>query len=187
MDRFPKKNWIQRVSDLSKPYKYFSSDSSGSFDTIFVTEHGIRYLIYLTDASGYFPAYPEFNFQIFMFGFKPDQVPTKNDPRVKDTILQFLAKYFKSKPNNALVFVCDTSDKRQDVRFKMFSNWYDENNKTSAEDSNIIKTDISFCDENNSNCAHATLLISKYNPELNKIMTAFQELDRNFRAKYNDE
>lgn len=121
-----------------------------------------------------------------MFGFKPDQVPTKNDPRVKDTILQFLAKYFESKPNNALVFVCDTSDKRQDARFKMFSNWYDENSKTSAEDSNILKTDISFCDENNSNCAHASLLISTHNPELNEIMTAFQELDMNFRAKYND-
>ncbi|GLU53755.1 DUF6169 family protein [Dyadobacter frigoris] len=122
-----------------------------------------------------------------MFGFKPDQTPTKNDPRVKDTIIQFLAKYFRTKPNNALIFVCDTSDKRQDARFKIFNNWFDENSKISAEDFNILKTDISFCDENDTNCAHASLLISIHNPALNKIMIAFQELDRNFRAKYDNE
>lgn len=122
-----------------------------------------------------------------MFGFKPDQTLTKNDPRVKDTILQFLAKYFRTKTNNALIFVCDTSDKRQDARFKMFNNWFDENSKISAKDSNILKTNISFCDENNNNCAHASLLISTHNPELNEIMTAFLELDRNFRAKYENE
>ncbi|WP_159473258.1 DUF6169 family protein [Dyadobacter sp. 3J3] len=122
-----------------------------------------------------------------MFGFKPDQTPNKSDPRVKDTILDFLSKYFNTKPDNALIFVCDTSDNRQDARFKMFNSWFDKNTKISVYNSSILKTNISFCDENDSNCAHASLIISAINPLLSEITSAFRELDESFKAKYQDD
>ncbi|WP_234649142.1 DUF6169 family protein [Dyadobacter sp. CY356] len=111
----------------------------------------------------------------------------RHDPRVKDTILDFLTKYFEQKPETALIFVCDTSDKRQDARFKMFNNWFTERIEKSTSNSVIHKTNISFCDENDTNCAHASLLITSQNTKLKMITTAFLELDTTFRTKYEEE
>lgn len=171
---------------MSNPYNYSLSDTDLT-EITFITQFGISYLVYLTDGSSYFSDYPEFNQRIFMFGFKPDQTLNRRDPRVKDTILDFLTKYFEQKPETALIFVCDTSDKRQDARFKMFNNWFTKRIEKSTYNSVIHKTNISFCDENESNCAHASLLISGQNTMLNMITTAFLELDTTFRAKYEDE
>lgn len=169
---------------MSNPYSYSSSGKEELAGTIFVTEYGVKYFLYFTEGSGYFPDYPEFDNRIFMFGFKPDQNPKRKDPRVKDTILHFLTQYFKSKPETALIFVCDTSDKRQNTRYKMFDNWFKENLKKSSEELAIQKTNVSFCDEDNINCAHASLLVSIDNPQIALITQAFQELGSNFKAKY---
>lgn len=169
---------------MSNPYSYFSSGNEELTGTVFATDYGVKYFLYFTEGGGYFPDYPEFNNQIFMFGFKPAQNLKRNDPSVKDTTLHFLTQYFKSKPETALIFVCDTADKRQDARYKMFDNWFKENLKISSEDPIIQKTDISFCDEDNTHCAHASLLVSINNPKITDITQAFQELGHNFKAKY---
>lgn len=147
----------------------------------------MKYFLYFTEGSGYFPDYPEFNSRIFMFGFKPDQNLKRNDPRVKDTILHFLSQYFKSQPETSLIFVCDTADKRQDARYKMFNNWFKENLKRSSGETAIQKTDISFCDDDNAYCAHASLLVSLDNPQIAHITQAFRGLDSDFKAKYDED
>lgn len=48
-----------------------------------------------------------------------------NDDRVRNTIVAIMREFVESR-DCALLFVCDTSDGRQQNRFRLFSRWFKE-------------------------------------------------------------
>lgn len=89
----------------------------------FQTDAGIEYLVYFTEAEGYFEGYA-FAPYAQMFGFGPighlDKVPL--DARTAPTVLQ-VAELFLQDPRSVLVYFCDTHDRRQAARYRRFLAW----------------------------------------------------------------
>ncbi|WP_288953527.1 DUF6169 family protein [uncultured Prevotella sp.] len=94
---------------------------SGAYE--FDTEdcHYIVTFIYYTDVMGL--SYPIYSFGIERY--PEDKRYHRKDHKVRNTILTILSLFFKNN-ENALVAVFDSSDGRQLVRHRLFSQWYEE-------------------------------------------------------------
>jgi len=85
----------------------------------FLSDYGIHYSIALFDASFHFNniSIPQGNIVEFSFG-ADKELPI--DPKVTDTILQFLFDFFQ----NVLLYVCESVDRKQLPRKRVFDRWF---------------------------------------------------------------
>lgn len=150
----------------------------------FLTDQGKAYLVYTTEAEGYFPEGTLFAAHTFMFGFRPlrdsqrsleemvspsQTSPTARamefDPRVSDTIVSFIQELFKDK-RTVLLYVCDQTDGRQHVRAKLFDIWFHQ-----YRVKKIIKVPIA-----NTPSVYACMLFSSDNPYKGEIEDCLPEM-----------
>lgn len=98
---------------------------------IFVTDSGSIYEMYFIDGSSYFPEDTPFAAFTKVFGFKPYQGADRNeffDPRIGATIAKQLTEYY-SDPFSVMMFTCDQSDKKGEIRQRLFNGWYLKHNQ----------------------------------------------------------
>ncbi len=103
----------------------------------FVSDYGINYSIALFDASFHFNniVIPDGNIVEFSFG-ADKELPV--DKKVTDTVLQFLSLFFQN-PQNVLLYVCESIDRKQLPRKRIFDKWFLKYGHTALE-----KYDFSF-------------------------------------------
>lgn len=98
------------------PYQVSVSAEKGYFD--FDTWQGVSYSVSLTE---------EFE----LGGCMSYQIGVRNannkhgsfDPKIRETIIAILEEFFRSN-QNVLLYVCDTSDQREEARNRLFIKWF---------------------------------------------------------------
>ena len=110
-----------QVSDSLNLYSL--SDNGNGYD--FVTKQGQVYEIYFYQNSVYFEDLNLKNI-VYDFGFtiKDETSEAVFDKQVELTIVNSLMEYFRKNPSYVLVSICDNSDKKEVLRFRLFSWWY---------------------------------------------------------------
>ena len=151
---------MNKELNLNSPYKVFFNSDYNYF--YFVTQTGIKYITYFTDADEYFK---DFNLKdnIYIFGFERQQIDkngVNDDNYIKATLITIIKWFFKNE-QNVLVFVADVSDLKHKARHRLFNSW----KKEFDYDSNFEKYDVEILTEGET--FYASMLITKNNPYKN--------------------
>jgi hypothetical protein len=160
---------------LLKPYLLKEHDEY-SFE--FVTDQGIRYVVYFLDYSLMFANYPNIAQQVYMFNIdvvegSPDQ--TVSDERIGLTVLEVFNLFFQNSKNVA-VYICDSQDERHLSRKRKFDFWFWKYN-----DGTLIKEDDMAVV--NGIEIYNSMILHKKNERLREIILAYKELNEKASEK----
>lgn len=129
----------------------------------FVTDQGVRYLVgFLEDES--IQSCKSYQFYIS----KITPIHTIEDVKIKQTVIAVIENFFESN-ESVLLYLCDTSDGRQEIRSRLFLRWFVMNNKDNrylCKDTSIKVEGISI---------YAAIIVRMDNPLLNTIIAEFEE------------
>lgn len=93
----------------------------------FITSLNYHYHVYFLPAKeDYFSAYPDVPEHIYLFGFSLLNASTGMlpfDAKVAQTICRILFDFFEDK-RNIIIFICDSTDKKERQRSITFSKWF---------------------------------------------------------------
>ncbi len=155
---------------LLKPYPLKEIDSY-SFE--FLTDQGLRYVMYFLDYSVMFLDFPKIADQVYMFNIDvieglPDE--TISDERVGRTVLEVFKQFFQ-KSQNVVVYVCDSMDDRQLARKRKFDIWFWKFNDglLLKEDDTAVIGDVAI---------YNSIILHKQNDHLWEIINAYKELNQ---------
>ena len=95
------------------------------------------------------------------------------DNKVSLTIAEIFKEFFNAYSKNVCIYICDSSDNRQDIRRKKFDQWFYK-----YQNDSFIKIDEILVDSNK-NRYPVSMVILKRNPYIKQIMAAFIELSGN--------
>lgn len=144
----------------------------------FLTEQGVRYIIYFLDYSAMFADYPVLAGHVYMFNIdvlegNPDQ--GISDDRIGVTVLEVFRAFFR-RDQNVAVYVCDTTDNRQIARKRKFDGWFWRYN-----DGTLIKEDdVAVIDDVE---IYNSMILHKRNEHLAEIILAYKELNERAGSK----
>ncbi len=160
---------------MPNPYTLQENDPY-SFE--FVTDQGIRCLVYFLDYHNLFAEYPNIAKQIYMFSLEaiqgdPDE--GTSDERIGITLLRIFSLFFKERQNVA-VYVCDSVDNRQLARKRKFDSWFWKYN-----DGSLLKEDDIAVIEGTE--IYNSMILHKENEHLKEIILAFKELNEKANDK----
>lgn len=157
-------------------YNYFASnDSENSY--YFETSNGYLYQVKFKPSPYLF----EFNEDIkkYVFEFVITLIENKLgkrpplDPIVSDTVAIIFKEFLLKHNNNVAVYICDTSDGRQDLRRKKFDLWFNN-----YQNEGFVKVDELILDSSH-NFYPISLIIQKKHPKLLEIIGAFIKFSEN--------
>lgn len=72
------------------------------------------------------------------FPEKENKTKGKADPRIAKTIIIAITRLLKKNPNTIICFTCDSDDRKEDSRKRLFHKWFQDFNTK-----NIVKLDKS--------------------------------------------
>lgn len=148
---------------LEFPYPIIEQPD-GTFS--FTSDYAVNYNIALFDASFHFNHLEIPNGAIVEFSFGADkELPV--DARVPSTILYFLSNFFINQ-QNVLIYVCESIDKKQFARKRVFDKWFIKFRTTDLE-----KYDFSFSLDDV--VILGAVLIHRNNTERENLLNAFLE------------
>lgn len=100
--------------NIHAPYEVVPTDDGLDFHTDF----GVHYRISFTEEA------PIGNCDTYQFMLRKVQnVHSKHDPKVEQTVLAIIDEFFRSNLN-VLMYICDTSDGREAKRSRLFLMWF---------------------------------------------------------------
>jgi hypothetical protein len=127
------------VEHQSLSYNFvFAGSSSNSY--FFETRHGVVYEVKFKPSGYIFENLPALSENTFEFVIEiaenrsGNQLPT--DGLIPLTIARIFFDFFREK-EKLVVYICDSSDARQAVRYRKFSAWYEH-----YQTDNLLKIDI---------------------------------------------
>lgn len=139
------------------PYELFFSDG----DFTFVTEQGIHYSISFTEEMS-LGGCDTYQFIVR----KIDEKHSQRDPKVEATILSIIHEFFRLN-QDVLLYICDTSDHREQARNRLFLTWFEKNVKAGQF---IIRRAHAKVDGEG---FYAAIIVDSTNPKLNAILSDF--------------
>ncbi len=141
---------------------------------LFVTDGEVRYEIKFIPSTDFFGAYPELDVDIFEMTISVADNPAGKrlpaDPLVALTIFAIFEHFFLPH-RQAVIFICDSSDGREQARFRKFGAWF--YNKTSSL-TDLTKVDRVAIDGNDK--ILLSLIISRLHPQLMRVVAMFMQL-----------
>lgn len=102
-------------------YKYFFEQGTNGPYFYFTTESALTYYVAFRNISQ--DGYPLNNLYSLDFG-EIDGKKSKNDYKISSTILEIIIQFLKNDSTLVLHFLCDSEDKRQLNRKRLFSRWF---------------------------------------------------------------
>lgn len=147
--------------NLQPLYPIHQQDESGY---MFITDSGVEYTAYFIDISD---SFGERN--VYSFSFEAKGKSAK-DERIRNSIISILSKFFQNELN-VMLMVCDSKDRREEARFKLFQRWY-----TGIPQDEIEKIDIFAKQEDYNICS--SLFISRKHPRNEQIKEIFQMIPK---------
>ncbi|WP_020595567.1 DUF6169 family protein [Spirosoma panaciterrae] len=140
----------------------------------FVTNNEIRYEVKFVPSSDYFEAYLDMEAEIFEMVISVVDNPFGGripaDGRIATTIFTIFEHFFLPQ-RYALVFICDSSDGREQARFRKFSNWFYQRTIHSTD---LAKFDRTAIDR--TTIIYLSLIVSRHHPNLIRIVEMFMQL-----------
>lgn len=162
-----------------QPYNYTTSPPNNYF---FTTDSGCEYLCYFTEYDNLFAEFPEIASDVFGFNLVLKYKPEGNiglDKRIATTVVTIIQN-FLNKRTNVVVYICDNSDSRENVRFHKFTNWFSQsNNNDIIQLKGVIRA-------GNMNILNA-MLIHKENKHINQFIEAYEILSGIYAKPDDDE
>lgn len=160
---------------MLNPYPLQENDA---YSYGFVTDQGIKYVIYFLDYSYMFYEYPDiaqniFSFNIDVVSGKPDN--STADERIGYTVMKVFMLFFE-KIENVAVYVCDSLDERHLARKRKFDIWFWKFN-----DGSLLKEDGIAVIEGSP--IYNSVLVHKSNKHWPKIVLAYNELNERAGSK----
>jgi catalase (peroxidase I) len=155
---------------LKQPYQILPTEDEDIY--FFCTDLGIEYIIQMFDYSWQLPE--PISGRLFTFNFyrKNEKViGEKHDPRIKDTVVKFLSDFFL-KNDNCVITICETIDKKELARHKLFHKWFE-----GLEIENVKKFDREI--ELEDYLIPTSLFIHNKNPEREYILSFFETMSFN--------
>jgi len=108
---------------LSNLYNIIKLDKGYSF----VTDKGITFVIFI-EKSSFSPPYGDFLFDFSFLPVVPKHKRNKEqngfDHKVCNTLINFIKDLFHQDNRNSILFICDSSDRREEYRKRLFDNWF---------------------------------------------------------------
>jgi hypothetical protein len=158
--------------DISSDYYKFPFIGGQNNTYIFETDFEITYEIKFVP-SGYIwePATPFFKDNTFEFIIAVLE-KNKNPPldkKIPDTIA-FIFKDFFTDKRNLVVYICDSSDNKQAIRFRKFNTWFHQ-----FKGMNFMKLDLPI-PEAKGTTIYTSLIMRLDNPNKGTIMVEFDKL-----------
>ena len=98
-----------------------------------------------------------------------EHVRQSYDPKVEKTVLAIVDEFFRSNLE-VLLYICDTSDGKEDVRNRLFLRWFDRN--ATPGRFTIRAANAKVEDEN----FHVAIIVENRNPKLNDITAEFEKV-----------
>lgn len=145
------------TSNLRLPYSVYRDDE---LVYRFVAESGVEYTAYFIDISEAFGVEGVYSFSFDAKG------KGKKDDRIRVTIINILRDFFEMS-ENVMIVVCDSEDRREEARFRLFQRWYDE-----LEQERVEKVDVSLKGEGY--CILSSLFIARKHPRKEEIRRIFE-------------
>jgi hypothetical protein len=155
------------LSSLS-PYELRETDKGYEF----TTDSGVDYEVYFFK-SNYFSLVPEITVPILELQLGPiGSLPIGRsllDSRIGDTVVSLVQGTLRD-GENAIIYICDNTDSREEKRMKKFNRWYDRFNEG---DIIMVAGEIDAGDYT----VFSSLLIHNQNSQLAIVISAFEELN----------
>lgn len=158
--------------DLSGAYDF---DFEGGENNIYLfeTDSNIRYQVKFVP-SGYLwesnPFYADYTHE---FAFFPLENNTGKSPPLDKKVPLTIALIFKDffrENKNIVVYICDSSDSKQAVRFRKFNTWFNYFKGIS-----FLKMDMNIEDKQEGTI-YTSLIMRADNPYLDKVMIEFKNI-----------
>lgn len=145
------------------PYEIFFSEG----DFIFSTDGNIHYSISFNKEDIVLGSCETYQFIIR----KIEETHVSYDPKVEKTILAIIYEFFRSN-QQVLLYMCDTSDHREEARNRLFLKWFERN---AEPNSFTIRT---ACTEIEDEGFYVAIIVGNHNPSLEAIIQEFEETSR---------
>lgn len=140
----------------------------------FVNGVGITYEVMFKPSAYLFPDYPAFNSDVYEFVIRVEEnildINSPPDSLVPPTIAAIFQDFFK-REGAVVVYICDSSDGRQAVRFRKFNSWY---SYFEGKGTPLMKIDLEF--EDKAISVYTSLILQAKHPLLQYIIVAYQQL-----------
>lgn len=153
---------LSRINAKS-PYEV-RAVSDGDFE--FITDCGIHYIVNFIDDT------PLGGCATFQFAFKKNiSQRSAHDIKVATTIHAIIDEFFRSNLN-VLLYICDTSDHREEYRNRLFLQWFEyyaESNRFTIRTANAEIEGEGF---------YVAIIVENRNPKLGDIIREFEETSR---------
>ena len=171
---------LEKMGSALQPYNYTTYKPD---NYTFTTSTGCEYHCYFFDFSSAFATYPQLAPKVFGFNLELKSKPANKkiglDKRIAVTVATII-KTFLNEKENTVVYICDTSDRREKARFHKFTNWFKIYNDGSIiQLKGVIKA-------GNINILNA-MLIHKENKLLNEFIEAYEILNGFYSKPSDDE
>ncbi|GAB2598672.1 DUF6169 family protein [Spirosoma areae] len=135
---------------------------------------GITYEVMFRPSGYLFPDNPEFNSDVYEFIIRIEEnildVNPPSDPLLPPTIAAIFRDFFK-REGAVVVYICDSSEGRQAIRFRKFNSWY---SYFEGRGTTLMKIDMEFEDKNVP--VYTSLILQAKHPLLQYIIVAYQKL-----------
>jgi uncharacterized membrane protein len=159
--------------ERSNPYEYELGDEDRHVYR-FATDSEIRYEVKFVSSTDYFNPYSDLEADVFEMIISVVDNPSGGrlpaDGRIQATIFSIFEDFFL--PHRyALVFICDSSDGREQSRFRKFSNWFYQR---TVDSSDLAKFDRMAVD--GTTIIYLSLILSRRHPYLSRIVDVFMQL-----------
>ena len=160
---------------MQSPYQLKENDD---YSYEFLTDQLIKYLVYFIDYNFMFYQYPSLAENIYTINIdvlEGDIDGTIEDDRIGVTVIEIF-KLFFANIENAVIYICDSSDNRQYARKRKFDVWFNKYNN-----GNLLKENGIAVIEGTK--ILNTILVSSLHPKANEIITAFKTINRTAEQK----
>ena len=162
----------ENTLDLSDAYD-FNFEGGDNNVYLFETDSNIRYQVKFVP-SGYLwesnPFYADYTHE---FAFFPIENNTGKNPPLDKKIPPTIALIFKDffrENKNIVVYICDSSDSKQAVRFRKFNTWFNFYKGIS-----FLKMDMNIEDKEEGTI-YTSLIMRADNPYMDKVMIEFKNI-----------
>jgi Family of unknown function (DUF6169) len=165
---------LEEIQNNSYPFLFLGGQNSSY---VFVTDLRISYEIKFKSSSYLFDNRLDFNLSVHEFVIEVAINPTGKRPaldtKIPFTIASIFIDFFEKDNEQAIVYICDSSDIRQEARRRKFNQWVElfKGNHFIKVDTEIIESPLITY--------HNSIILRADNPRRGTIVDAFIELANN--------
>lgn len=156
------KFYLTRIQEKS-PYEIILSEG----DFIFLTDRNIHYSISFNKEDMMLGGCETYQFILR----KIEETHSLYDSKVEATILAIIYEFFRSN-QQVLLYICDTSDHREEARNRLFLKWFERNAEPNRFTIRTTYTEIE------GEGFYVSIIVENRNPNLKAIICEFEEISQ---------